>query len=434
MPLQEGASKDAPWKQELPGELELLARESRAFQRARLIKSADELLELVLLYSMADLSLREVAGVWAGRGTPLSDEAVRQRLAACPQWMAGLVRKLFPVRAFSQSGGRQWRLVICDGSSIRGPGSTGTDYRWHMAYEPGTQQVAEVQLSDVHTGESLTHYQLGPGVVVLGDRNFAKAPALVAAHAQGAHLVIRMTPQYLKLWTRKGVAFDLGAALRAARGRQRLSFAVQVREERSGQAIAVWVHAHHLTEQQINRARRRVKRQAARNGRTPRAQTLWLSEWVLVLTTLPPEELSAEVILELYRVRWQVELVIKRYKSLLAAARVRAKRGSPLAEVYLLGKLVFALLVERRAMARLGTEWTQMLHARQATWWRVWQLLAQEWVATLLNPVTWSEWDWPAVLRVLAERPRKRELQVVPAAVVQWLKTRLLRGPLPQAA
>jgi len=433
MPLQEGASKNVSWTQELPVELEQRARESRAFQRARLIKSAEELLELVLLYSMADLSLREVAGVWTGRGTPLSDEAVRQRLAACPQWLAGLVSELLPVWTRAQAEGGQWRVVICDGSSISGPGAKGPEYRWHLAYDPGAQQVAEVHLSDVHTGESLTRYQLGPGLVVLGDRNFAKAPALVAARGRGAHLVVRMTPQYLPLWTRQGAAFDLVAALGTARQQPRVSFAVQVRAEKGGPGLPVWIHAHHLSEPQINRARRRLKRQASRRGRRARAQTLCLSEWVLVLTTLPPQELSAEVILELYRVRWQVELVIKRYKSLLAAARVRAKRGSPLAEVYLLGKLVFALLVERRALARLGAEWAQMLHARPATWWRVWRLLAQEWIATLLNPLTWSEWEWPTVLRVLAERKRKRQLQLVPAAVVQWLNTRPLL-PLPQAA
>ena len=115
-----------------------------------------------------------------------------------------------------------------------------------------------------------------------------------------------MTPQYLKLWTRQGVAFDLAGALRAARAQPRVSFALQVREAKSEQGLPIWIHAQHLTAPQINRARRRVKRKAARNGRTPRAQTLWLSEWVLVLTTLPPAELSAKAVLELYRVRWQV--------------------------------------------------------------------------------------------------------------------------------
>ena len=433
MPLQEITSQYAQLRQELPPESAQLARECQAFQRARVIQSADELLYLVLLYSIADLSGREIAGVCTGNGKAISDEAVRQRLAACPKWVEGLLGKLLPASPLPPRAAGSWQLVICDGSQISGPGAQGTDYRWHVAYDPVAQQIRELQVRDVHTGESLTRYQLGPGTVVLGDRNFAKAPALIATRTQGAHVVVRMTPQYLPLWTRAGGAFDLVAALRAAGAQPRVSFAVQVRDEQRGHALPVWLHALHLNEQQCNRARRRAYRHARRRGRTPRAQTLFLSEWVLVLTTLPPEELSAEVILELYRLRWQVELVIKRYKSLLAAARVRAKRGSPLATVYLVGKLLFAVLVERRALARLGTAWTQMLAARQATWWRAWKLIAQEVIGAVLNTAAWSEWDWHAVLRALAERGRNRQLQVVPAAVAEWLRTTPLVA-LPQAA
>ena len=128
-----------------------------------------------------------------------------------------------------------------------------------------------------------------------------------------------------------------------------------------------------------------------------------------------------------------MELVIKRYKSLLQAARVRAKRGSPLALVYLAGKLLFALLVERRALARLGNEWTQMLGVRHATWWRTWNLIAKEVQAAVLDTASWSAWDWPAVLRALAERPRHRQLQVLPPVVADWLRTTPL-VPLQQAA
>ena len=354
-------------------------------------------------------------------------------LAACPKWVEGLLGKLLPASPLPPRAAGSWQLVICDGSQISGPGAQGTDYRWHVAYDPVAQQIRDLQVRDVHTGESLTRYQLGPGTVVLGDRNFAKAPALIATRTQGAHVVVRMTPQYLPLWTRTGGAFDLVAALRAAGAQPRVSFAVQVRDAQRGHALPVWLHALHLNEQQCNRARRRAYRHARRRGRTPRAQTLFLSEWVLVLTTLPPEELSAEVILGLYRLRWQVELVIKRYKSLLAAARVRAKRGSPLATVYLVGKLLFAVLVERRALARLGNAWTQMLTARQATWWRAWKLIAQEVIGAVLNTAAWSEWDWHAVLRALAERSRSRTLQVVPVAVAEWLRTTPLFA-LPQAA
>jgi len=410
-----------------------MARECQAFQRARVIESAEALLYLVLLYSIGDLSLREIAGVCAGSGNSLTDEAVRQRLSACPKWVEGLLGKLLPTNSLPARAEGPWQLIVCDGSQISGPGAQGTDYRWHVAYDPVAQQIRELQVSDVHTGESLTRYHLAPGMVVLGDRAFAKAPALVAARTSGAHVVVRMTPQYLKLWTRQDVAFDLVAALRAAGDQPRLSFALQVREEQSGQTLPVWIHALHLTAQQCNRARRGAHRQARRRGRTPRAQTLFLSEWVLVLTTLSPDELGAEDILELYRIRWQVELVIKRYKSVMAAARVRARRGSPLATVYLVGKLLFAVLVERRAMARLDQAWTQMLRVRQATWWRIWKLVAQEMKEAVLDTARWSAWEWHAVLHALAERKRTRHLQVVPPAIAQWLQATPL-VPLRQAA
>jgi hypothetical protein len=142
---------------------------------------------------------------------------------------------------------------------------------------------------------------------------------------------------------------------------------------------------------------------------------------------------TGPILIQAPRQSFTRQVVIKRYKSLLGAAKVRAKQESPLAMVYLLGKLLFALLVERRAMARLGNEWTQMLTVRVATWWRVWNLLAQELHAAVLDTVRWSEWDWRAVLRALAERPRHRKLQILPPAVADWLRSTPL-APLRLAA
>lgn len=102
-----------------------------------------------------------------------------------------------------------------------------------------------------------------------------------------------MTPQDLPLWTREGTPFELVVAVRAAGHQPPRSFALQGRDAQSGEVLAVWIQALPLTEQACNRARRRAQRQARRRGRTPRAQTLVLSEWVLLLTTLPPDELSA---------------------------------------------------------------------------------------------------------------------------------------------
>jgi IS4 transposase len=76
------------------------------------------------------------------------------------------------------------------------------------------------------------------------------------------------------------------------------------------------------------------------------AQTLELAEYVVVLTSLSPRDVSAIRVLGLYRGRWQIELVFKRLKSLLGVGEL-AKYDEDSAKAWLQAKLLTALLMER---------------------------------------------------------------------------------------
>jgi hypothetical protein len=51
---------------------------------------------------------------------------------------------------------------------------------------------------------------------------------------------------------------------------------------------------------------------------------------------------------------YNIELAIKRCKSLLDVDALRARQGSPLAELWLYGKLLYALLLDKRLRRTLG--------------------------------------------------------------------------------
>jgi hypothetical protein len=127
--------------------------------------------------------------------------------------------------------------------------------------------------------------------------------------------------------------------------------------------------------------------------------------------------LSAETVLRLYRVRWQVELAIKRCKSLLDLDMLRARQGSPLADLWLQGKLLYVLLVDKRLRRTLGAPWGALDRERTATWWRPWKLMHQALIPRLTGALHWPEQGWSAALAVLAERPRHRTLQRLPEAL-----------------
>jgi hypothetical protein len=142
---------------------------------------------------------------------------------------------------------------------------------------------------------------------------------------------------------------------------------------------------------------------------------------VIVVTTLDPTVWTAETILALYRLRWQVELAIKRWKSLLDVGRLRAKAEGTLASLWLHGKVLYALLLERRCRRLAGDQWGYLDQSRQATWWRSWPLMTP-WMVTAISGVTrWKESQWPACIEVMKERRRRRQLQTLPAAVQSLL-------------
>ena len=77
----------------------------------------------------------------------------------------------------------------------------------------------------------------------------------------------------------------------------------------------------------------------------PKIPPLESSGYIFVFTTLPASALSAAQALELYRGRWQIELVFKRLKSILSLGYLR-KVDPDSARSWLEGKLFVAMLIE----------------------------------------------------------------------------------------
>lgn len=90
--------------------------------------------------------------------------------------------------------------------------------------------------------------------------------------------------------------------------------------------------------------RRRLREYARKKQVTPKAETLALTEWTLVITNVPVELLSLQEGLILIGVRWQVELLFKLWKSYLQVDEWRSQNPwRILCEIY--AKLIGALMV-----------------------------------------------------------------------------------------
>lgn len=102
--------------------------------------------------------------------------------------------------------------------------------------------------------------------------------------------------------------------------------------------VPLRICARKKTEEEIEIEEKRLKRLESKKQTTYHEDTKFTHRFMFVITSLP-SSVSAEKVLEFYRLRWQVELVFKRYKSLLGLGNIPTKTKES-SEVWLNGKML----------------------------------------------------------------------------------------------
>lgn len=322
------------------------AWEQQAIVRRRAIQSAEALLRLIFAYAWNDWSLRTVAG-WAERSGlgQLSDVAVLKRLRHAEAWLGHLVDRWFAERGIGTALKARFRLVLTDSSTIQEPGSSGTTWRLHAQWNLATRRWEGLILTDQHGAESLTRLHVQRQDVVLADRNYAKPHALAWIAAQGAHVIARFGWNALRWETLEGIRWNVLEAVRTLTDATPGQWWVPMRPTPDGPPLRLRVIAIRKSPAAAEASRRQARTTARKHGHTVSAATLEAADYILILTTLPDAVASATEILELYRLRWQIECAFKRLKSLLHLDHLRAF-DPKLAQTYLLAKVLGALVVD----------------------------------------------------------------------------------------
>ena len=80
--------------------------------------------------------------------------------------------------------------------------------------------------------------------------------------------------------------------------------------------LPVRLLAQRVSQQVADKRKRQIKKQAKSKGKTPSFSRLALADWDIYITNIPMEQLTVKEAFVLARVRWQIELMFKLFKSL----------------------------------------------------------------------------------------------------------------------
>jgi hypothetical protein len=151
---------------------------------------------------------------------------------------------------------------------------------------------------------------LPPGAVRLVDLGFWDLALLSGLRVRGVFWFSRMQAM-TAVQTADGQWWQLLALLNATPDAT-LDLAVHLGREDQVQARLIALRA---PQEVVDQRRRRLRQEAKQKGEMVSALRLALAAWSVFVTTIPPELLSVDEALILSRARWQIELLIKLWKS-----------------------------------------------------------------------------------------------------------------------
>jgi Transposase DDE domain len=368
----------------LPADYEQLAIEHRLLNPQwpnMKVKSAEMLLRLILLHAGADLALRQTVAIVAKSGGPSVTQVwLHQKMRRAQPYLAALVERM-TVDVEQEASPERWagyEMLCLDATTVSGPGAEGVDARIHATLRLHDLRICEVHVTDATEGETLRRFGWMEGQLAIVDRGYSNAPGILHVVDQGADVLARLNRGALPLYDDDDGVIDPLEWCRHLSGHRVEERAARIAhgEGRARRVLRGRLIGMRLPEKEAEEARVRVRRE---HGRNVTAEQLEAAAYVMLFTTVPSSRLSASRCVDAYRLRWQIELQWKRWKSLCHFDRLPNYRDDTILS-WLTAKVLLGLLLERVASGGTATPTNPL--ARQP-----WKMTAIVWpliVAALL--------------------------------------------------
>jgi len=332
---------------ELPTGYEEDCFEQGAITRRRGVSCPADLMMLSMFHLQNGCTLLEISEV--ARITKLgemSDVAFMKRFEKCANWFRTINNKI-ATQGLIDYQKPTWleekTVVAIDASDVTEKGRSGRTYRLHYALDIFKMGSVDHLITDVKVGESLINFNLKPGYLVIGDRAYSTIRGIEHCEKNGAEFILRTRKNSFTVRNEQGDPVDFLETIKCT-GNEDYADVRAFATNLDGDKVPIRICAKRKDPEAIIRTQKKLKRKESKRQIKISDEAKVFNEYIVVVTNLN-DRITAEEILEAYRLRWQVEIYFKRLKSILDFGELPKRRaGSVIA--WLNGKLMIALLIE----------------------------------------------------------------------------------------
>lgn len=351
--MDENKNLEEDWellKTFFPNDWRTQARTAGALKGLRQDKSEENYLRTLMIHVGCGYSLREtVVRARQANLADLSDVALLKRLRKSKEWLHGLCCSLFSERRLRVPRSKLPALRLVDATHVKEPGKTGSLWRIHYSLLWPSLTCDYFKLTATEgkgSGESLRQFPFKAGEHILADRGYSTASGVHYTVNKGAFLTVRWNPQSLPITETNGGDFRLIQKLKSIRKTGKVAAWKVLIPWQSETPVMARLCIIRKSKEAIALAQKKLRRNASKQGTALQPETLLYAEYVMVLSTFPESCFPAHLVLDWYRLRWQVELVFKRFKQIADLGHL-PKYDEDSAKAWLYGKLFVALLTEK---------------------------------------------------------------------------------------
>ena len=327
-----------------------LASKTQAIKGLRKDKEAENYLRTLLIHVGCGYSLRETATRAKLSGlADISDVALIGRLRKAKDWLHSMCVELFEQQGIAFNKESDFQVRLFDATNVKEPGKTGSLWRIHYSVQLPSLTCDFFKLTATKgagTGESFFQYSIKKNDYIIADRGYSTASGIHHVVSKKAYVLVRVNTQSLPLLNLKGEPFPLLERVKAIKKAGTVKSWRVLIAGHSGVAVRGRICVIRKSNEAIKLAREKLEKEAQKKGRSLKPETLEYAKYVIVFTTYPEDSFSGVDVLEWYRIRWQVELIFKRFKSIAQLGHL-PKHSDESSKAWLYGKLFVAILTNK---------------------------------------------------------------------------------------
>ena len=276
----------------------------------------------------------------------VSDVALLKKLRNSSEWFRWMSLELLKRRGVTinpPSWISGYDIKSVDATVITEPGSTGTDWRLHYCINLFALQCDQFLITRPDIGESFVNFGISEGDLFIGDRAYGRLRGLTHVLSNGGHFLTRLKNKAFKMFNKADVEIKLGDELKPLSiGEVKEITILTNSKELRNQPLRIC--ALRKSDEEAEKSMKKAIKEQRKKQRKINLETIGLHRYIILITSLP-EEVTASQVLELYRIRWQIEIGFKRLKSIMGLGHL-PKKDEESSRAWLHGKLFVALLTQ----------------------------------------------------------------------------------------